>query len=433
MLKECKKLIYRSPVHAPQNLRQIVYTTHSRMDPSCSHSKCDVYEGTNQVPFNSNAEKKTDSSTNMVDKEINTQGNDRQIIDDIEREDFEEENRIINHCTSMIVEGKSPAPAHFSGNLSVNSSLASSSETISTFSIANDYSLPGCSKGQSCEDSNATIKNMIQSRKPFVEEPKVDFMQKLLNSNTHEKKDFPKGKMYKAEPELETEASACGVESAPGRTSSNASNSSSNSDSTKDFSVPSTSNAEKLLGLSDNSRKSEPGSSKSSTYMQYCEGEEDSDDDVDEESWCTCLSSHEDDDEDDPEPEPERLWRKRRYEPPPPQCAKKFCPDGGRPMQDNSWSRNLNGNMQGTNTVQGPPEIEQWLNRQMIFRNPHHHHHHQPINVPTAGAQAFPMDGIGRLGHDPPRGPSADWRVLTTADAAGTNGLTCLPKHGGTR
>ncbi|RVE51592.1 hypothetical protein evm_003724 [Chilo suppressalis] len=59
--------------------------------------------------------------------------------------------------------------------------------------------------------------------------------------------------------------------------------------------------------------------------------------------------------------------------------------------------------------------------------------HHQPINVPTAGAQAFPMDGVGRLGHDPPRGPSADWRVLTTADAAGTNGLTCLPKHGGTR
>ncbi|RVE40361.1 hypothetical protein evm_014989 [Chilo suppressalis] len=43
---------------------------------------------------------------------------------------------------------------------------------------------------------------------------------------------------------------------------------------------------------------------------------------------------------------------------------------------------------------------------------------HQPINIPTAGAQAFPMDGIGRLVHDPTRGPSADWRVLTTADAA---------------
>ncbi|RVE46045.1 hypothetical protein evm_009325 [Chilo suppressalis] len=70
--------------------------------------------------------------------------------------------------------------------------------------------------------------------------------------------------------------------------------------------------------------------------------------------------------------------------------------------------------------------------RKVLNRN-HHHHHHQPINVPTAGAQAFPMDGIGRLGHDPPRGPSADWRVLTTADAAGTNGLTCLPKHGGVR
>ncbi|RVE52532.1 hypothetical protein evm_002926 [Chilo suppressalis] len=38
----------------------------------------------------------------------------------------------------------------------------------------------------------------------------------------------------------------------------------------------------------------------------------------------------------------------------------------------------------------------------------YHLHHHQPINVPTAKAQAFPMDGIGRLGYDPPRGPSAD-------------------------
>ncbi|RVE48661.1 hypothetical protein evm_006732 [Chilo suppressalis] len=52
-----------------------------------------------------------------------------------------------------------------------------------------------------------------------------------------------------------------------------------------------------------------------------------------------------------------------------------------------------------------------------------------PINNPTAGEQAFPMDGIGRLGHEPPRGRSADCRELTTADAAGTKGLTCLPKH----
>ncbi|RVE40373.1 hypothetical protein evm_014976 [Chilo suppressalis] len=49
------------------------------------------------------------------------------------------------------------------------------------------------------------------------------------------------------------------------------------------------------------------------------------------------------------------------------------------------------------------------------------------------GAQTFPMDGIGRLGQDPPRGLSADWWVLTTADAAGTNGLTCLPKYEGAR
>ncbi|RVE45953.1 hypothetical protein evm_009426 [Chilo suppressalis] len=54
-----------------------------------------------------------------------------------------------------------------------------------------------------------------------------------------------------------------------------------------------------------------------------------------------------------------------------------------------------------------------------------------PFNVPTAGAQAFLMDGIRRLGYVPTRGPSADWRVLTNADATGTNGLTCLRKHGG--
>jgi hypothetical protein len=38
-----------------------------------------------------------------------------------------------------------------------------------------------------------------------------------------------------------------------------------------------------------------------------------------------------------------------------------------------------------------------------------------------------------RTGHNPPHGPSADWLVLTTANTAGTNGLTSLPKHGGAR
>ncbi|RVE42913.1 hypothetical protein evm_012441 [Chilo suppressalis] len=56
-----------------------------------------------------------------------------------------------------------------------------------------------------------------------------------------------------------------------------------------------------------------------------------------------------------------------------------------------------------------------------------------PVGGVIAVPKAFLMDGIGRLGHDPPRGPSADWWVLTTADAAETNGLTCLPKHGGAR
>jgi hypothetical protein len=45
----------------------------------------------------------------------------------------------------------------------------------------------------------------------------------------------------------------------------------------------------------------------------------------------------------------------------------------------------------------------------------------QPINIPTAGAKAFLMgctQGVRAI----PLGPSADRWVLTTANAAGTNG-----------
>jgi hypothetical protein len=58
------------------------------------------------------------------------------------------------------------------------------------------------------------------------------------------------------------------------------------------------------------------------------------------------------------------------------------------------------------------------------------HLHHQPINVPTAGA--WPSYGLHtrRTGQKPPRRPSSDW-VLTTANAAGTNGFTRLPQHEG--
>jgi hypothetical protein len=38
-----------------------------------------------------------------------------------------------------------------------------------------------------------------------------------------------------------------------------------------------------------------------------------------------------------------------------------------------------------------------------------------------------------RTGHNPPRELSAGWWVLSTANAAGTNSLTCLQKHGGAR
>ncbi|CAG4983990.1 unnamed protein product [Parnassius apollo] len=352
------------------------------MEPSCSHSNCDLYERANKVSFE-RAENKTDNNSNT--EKPSTQCN-RQRIDDIEREDFEEENRIIKHCSNMMVEGEMAASSHYSGNLSsTNSSLASSSETISTLSnmMANDFSLPGCSKSDDCDGSGATIKNMINTRKPMysvIEEPKkIDFMQKLLNSGVPEKKDFPKGKLYKGDlmtscdNELPDGCDMDGVSGPSGRTSSNASSIASASSDSKEFSVPSTSNAEKLLGLDNNGRLTDTRSSKSSSYMhQYCDGEYDSDDDVNEESWCTCLSSHEDDDEDDdPEPD-ERLWRKRRYEPPQPQSAKKFCGEGNTASGSGSgmecWS-NIAMQPSSSNSIQGPPELKQWLHRFQTWSN----------------------------------------------------------------
>ncbi|CAG9786540.1 unnamed protein product [Diatraea saccharalis] len=49
---------------------------------------------------------------------------------------------------------------------------------------------------------------------------------------------------------------------------------------------------------------------------------------------------------------------------------------------------------------------------------------------PHSRGSGLPYGWLRRMGHDPSRGPNADWRVLTTANAAGTDGLTCLPKHG---
>jgi hypothetical protein len=62
------------------------------------------------------------------------------------------------------------------------------------------------------------------------------------------------------------------------------------------------------------------------------------------------------------------------------------------------------------------------------------HYHHQPINVGHCWGTGLPYGlHIRWMVHNPPRGPSAGWWVLTNANTAGTNGLTCLPKHGGAR
>lgn len=341
------------------------------MDLSCPLNTCDVYDGADLDPFQILPEIKTENDPDAVEDATTEEGDLRQKIDDIERADFDEENRILKHCSGMIVDGKIAAAGNYSGNLSsANSSLASSSETIPSFSniIPSGYSLPGCSKDG--DDSNTTIKNMINSKPYRPEEKEEDFMQKLLRSNIPEKKDFPKGKLYKGD-KMMKEINMCdddgcdlgGVSGPSVRTSSNASSiGSSSSDSTKEFSVPSTSNADKLLGL-DKSNKNEPGSSK----LKY-NFEDDSDDEVPEEALCTCLSSHEDDDdEDEPEPEPERHWRKRRQEPPPSQPVKKFLVDGSMMSAGgtDSWAMPVasTSTTSPSTTSPGQTKIKQWLNR----------------------------------------------------------------------
>ncbi|CAG9784385.1 unnamed protein product [Diatraea saccharalis] len=61
------------------------------------------------------------------------------------------------------------------------------------------------------------------------------------------------------------------------------------------------------------------------------------------------------------------------------------------------------------------------------------YHHYQPFNVPMfAGTQALcesqpalirPRLRLRSMGHNPPRWPNADRQVLTTTNAAGTNGI----------
>jgi hypothetical protein len=53
------------------------------------------------------------------------------------------------------------------------------------------------------------------------------------------------------------------------------------------------------------------------------------------------------------------------------------------------------------------------------------------MSINASTAQAHTLLHIRKTGHSPPRRSSADFWILTTANTAGTNGLKCLPKHGG--
>lgn len=221
------------------------------MEPSCSHS-CDIFEETSRIAYEMGKELEERLSPHAA-----VEG---QPIDDIEREDFEEENRMLKICPSesmITVDGKLRYDRTLS---SASSSLTSSSETISALNIiGNDYSLPGCSKDP---DDSSLLKNLeddpseillpddpLSESKP--EEKKEDFMLKLLSSTIEVKKDYPKGKLYKAE-EMDNEDEDC-----DGAPSSNASSVGSSSSYSK-FTGASTSNADRLLGLDKRGKRTSP-------------------------------------------------------------------------------------------------------------------------------------------------------------------------------
>ncbi|KPI92003.1 PREDICTED: F-box/WD repeat-containing protein 7-like [Papilio xuthus] len=293
----------------------------------------------------------------------------RERIDDIEREDFEEENRIIKHCSNLMMEGELTASSHFSGNLSsINSSLASSSETISTLSTftANESNLPGCSKSDDIEDCDIPLKYLNHEQtigfSTGKETKKVDFMEKLLNSGIPEKKDIPRGKLYKGDCDNEI-ADSSDMESASSSSGQTSQATSSSSDSSG-FSVPSTSNAERLLGLGSSGLNSHHTVT-SSFLRKYSEDEDDSDDEIGVGNLrCTCNSPHADDDEDDELDLDQRAGCKRRYESTPQNTIKRFCTDGGisavatLECKPNTTNPNII-----AQKVQASPELKQWLHR----------------------------------------------------------------------
>ncbi|XP_022124466.1 F-box/WD repeat-containing protein 7 isoform X1 [Pieris rapae] len=347
------------------------------MEPSCSYSECDIFKGSKNS-FENNVEDKIDANI-VKPAEIPTENNDDQQIEDLERDDFEEENRILKHCSNMVVDEDDASTAQYSRPVSsVDPDLLkiASAETIARLQhfMSDDFGLPGCGR-EANKVIGSKLKEMIHDKAGlFVQGTsmsKEDFMQKLINSGKPEKKDFPKGKLYKAE--LEENANDSNMEidavSGPsGRSNSNASSIASTSSDSKDFTVPSTSNAEKLLGLCDATKNGER-SSQVSSYA-YCDPDDDSDEDDVEETWCTCLSSPEDE-EDDDEPEPEeRFWRKRRYEPPQPQSAKRFRPDGTMVPYTGEWNNSCLGLQSLQHNInQASPDLTQWLNRFQSWTN----------------------------------------------------------------
>lgn len=232
------------------------------MEPSCSHS-CDLFEETSRIAYDMNIE------GNDMDRRADAAGTSDAPIDDIEREDFEEENRILKLCPndSMItIDGKLRYDRTLS---SASSSLTSSSETISAFNMmGSDYSLPGCSK-DNCDDNSSVLNSLTDDPSQVSlsdeqveislpddllldaepeEEKKEDFMKKLLSSTMEEKKEYPKGKLYKAE-DMDNDYEYCDVV-----TSSNVSSVGSSSSYSK-FARASTSNADRLLGLDTRSKR----------------------------------------------------------------------------------------------------------------------------------------------------------------------------------
>ncbi|GBP89955.1 hypothetical protein EVAR_63749_1 [Eumeta japonica] len=381
------------------------------MEPSNSQNAGDEPEGTSKILIGNNSENKTDdnkhSAQKLKEESSDSNKEEENQADDIERKDFEEESKVMTGCTgAVVVEGDNPnATASLPENLAcANLNQASSSNYRSQANIP-------------VEDSNATIRNMIRPKRlTFGDDTdstngtpdpsKRDLATNLINTSAPSTsslrlEDFNPRSRNRAELNPERPRNTArdaseqcdlvsGINAIHVANGANGESSSRrrNGDAVpnEDNQVPSTSGAGRSSGYDNMSAEaiiaraqqiSIAATRATLAARQYLDTSED--EYSSDELLCTCLSSTETDEDEFEEEsmEQSRVWtRKRKMEPliiGPPPAMKKYCMELRRKVAEVAAANRARvavpGPSSSSATTQGPPDIKQWLNRFQVWSN----------------------------------------------------------------